>query len=54
MDNCQERVGIRTKTTMANVVVNTTAAKEHVAEAERKIRVVNERCRGVVCTLPFT
>jgi hypothetical protein len=39
---------------LPNVVVNTTAAKEHVAEAERMIRVVKERCRGVICTLPFT
>ena len=35
-------------------VCNTTAAKEHVAEAERKIRVVKERNRGVVNTLQFT
>ena len=36
------------------IVCNTNAAKEHVAEAERKIRVVKERNRGVLNTLPFT
>ena len=30
------------------------SAKGHVAEDERKIRVVKERNRGVVNTLPFT
>ena len=43
----------KVKNELPNVVVNTTAAKEHVAEAERKIRVVKERGRGVICTLPF-
>jgi hypothetical protein len=32
---------------------NTTAAKEHVSEAERGIRTVKERTRGVIATLPF-
>jgi hypothetical protein len=32
---------------------NTTAAKEHVSEAERGIQMVNERTRGVIATLPF-
>ena len=44
----------KVKLELPNVVVNTTAAKEHVAEAERIIRVVKERYRGVICTLPFT
>ena len=35
------------------IVCNITAAKEHVAEAERKIRVVKERNIGVVNTLMF-
>jgi hypothetical protein len=44
----------KVKAELPSVVVNTTAAKEHVAEAERMIRVVKERSRGVICTLPFT
>ena len=36
------------------IVCNTTLEKEHVAEAEKKIRVVKELNRGVVNTLPFT
>jgi hypothetical protein len=32
---------------------NTTATKEHVSEAERGIRTVKERTRGVLATLPF-
>ena len=42
------------KELLPTIVCNTTAAKEHVAEAERKIRVVKEQSRGVVNTLPFT
>ena len=42
------------KELLLTIVCNTTAAKEHVAESERKIRVVKERNRGVVNTLPFT
>ena len=44
----------KVKVELLNVVVNTTAAKEHVAEAKRIIRVVKERYREVICTLPFT
>ncbi len=33
---------------------NTTAAKEHVSEAERTIRTVKERTRGLLGTLPFS
>jgi hypothetical protein len=32
---------------------NTTAAKEHVSEAERTIRTLKERTRGLLATLPF-
>ncbi len=32
---------------------NTTAAKEHVSKAERAIRTIKERMRGLVATLPF-
>ncbi len=35
------------------VECNTTAAKEHVSEAERTIRTVKERTRGLLGTLPF-
>ena len=42
------------KELLPTIVCNTTSAKEHVAEAEIKIRVVKERNRGVVNTLPFT
>ena len=41
------------KELLPTIVCNTIAAKEHVAESERKIRVVKERNRGVVNTLPF-
>jgi hypothetical protein len=36
-----------------SVNINTTAASEHVREIERKIRVVNEQARGIICTLPY-
>jgi hypothetical protein len=35
------------------LTVNTTAAKEHVPEVERKIRLIKERGRGILNTLPF-
>ena len=35
------------------IQVNTTAAREHVGEIERGIRVVKERARAVVSTLPY-
>jgi hypothetical protein len=38
---------------MPTVECNTTAVKEHVSEAERSIRTVKERTRGIVTTLPF-
>ena len=44
----------KVKELLLTIVCNTTAAKEHVVEAERKTRVVKERNRGVVNTLPFT
>ena len=50
MDRELEKV----KELLPTIVFNTTAAKEHIAEAERKIRVVKEQNRGVVNTLPFT
>ena len=39
---------------MPNVVCNTAAAKEHVTDIERKIRVVKERARGTMAVLPFS
>jgi hypothetical protein len=41
------------KPLMPRVECNTTAAKEHVSEAERTIRTLKERMRGLVATLPF-
>ena len=38
---------------MPHVECNTTAAKEHVSEAERTIRTIKERTRGFLGTLPF-
>ena len=35
------------------VKINTTAAKEHVPEIERRIRLIKERGRGILNTLPF-
>ncbi len=35
------------------LAVNTTAAKEHVPEVERRIRLIKERGRGILNTLPF-
>ncbi len=35
------------------LAVNTTAAKEHVPEVERRIQLIKERGRGILNTLPF-
>jgi hypothetical protein len=35
------------------LAINTTAAKEHVTEVEQKIRLIKERGRGILNTLPF-
>ncbi len=35
------------------LAVNTTAAKEHVPEVERRIRLIKERGNGILNTLPF-
>ena len=42
------------KPLMPRVECNTTAAKEHVSEAERTIRTLKERMRGLLGMLPFT
>jgi hypothetical protein len=39
---------------LPSIVANTTAAREHVSEIERRIRTIKERGRGVKNTLPFT
>ncbi len=41
------------KNILPTVECNTTAAKEHVSEAEHSIRTVKERTRGLIGTLPF-
>jgi hypothetical protein len=41
------------KPLMPSVECNTTAAKEHVSEAERTIRTLKEQVRGLLNTLPF-
>jgi hypothetical protein len=38
---------------LPNVTINTTAAMKHVGEIERKIRVIKERARGTMNTLPY-
>jgi hypothetical protein len=44
----------KVKGLMPRVECNTTAAKEHISKAERSIRTVKERTRGIVMMLPFT
>ncbi len=41
------------RTMMPHVALNTMAAREHVREAERKIRVIKEKARGTFNTLPY-
>ncbi|KAL7461401.1 hypothetical protein ACHAXS_001822 [Conticribra weissflogii] len=41
------------KNHLLNVVVNTTAASEHVGDVERCLRVIKERARAVVSGLPY-
>ncbi len=38
---------------LLNIILNTTAAREHVGEIERKIRVVKERARSMISILPY-
>ncbi len=42
------------KDLLTHVALNTTAAREHVGKIEQKIRVINERARGTINTLPYT
>jgi hypothetical protein len=50
MDNEFEKV----RDHILDATMNTPAASEHVGEIERKIRVIKERSRGIICTLPYT
>ena len=38
---------------LPSVAINTTAAREHVGEIEQKVRVIKERARGTINTLPY-
>ncbi len=40
------------KDLLPNIALNTTAAREHVGEIGRKIRVIKKRARGTISTLP--
>ncbi len=42
------------KPLMPSIECSTTAAKEHVSEAEQTIRTLKERMRGLLAMLPFT
>jgi hypothetical protein len=42
------------KPLLPNVTLNMTAAREHIGEIERKIRVNKERARSTVNTLPYS
>jgi hypothetical protein len=41
------------KNLVPTIVINTTAANEHVPEIERQIRLIKERGRGILNTLPY-
>jgi hypothetical protein len=41
------------KDLLTHVALNTTAAREHVDKIEQKIRVIKERARGTINTLPY-
>jgi hypothetical protein len=41
------------KDVLPNITINTTAAREHVGEIERKIQVIKERARGTMATLSY-
>ncbi len=49
MDNEFDKV----KDHVSHAILNTPAASEHVGDIERQIRVIKERCRGILCTLPY-
>ncbi len=41
------------KDLLPNIALNTTATQEHVGETKKKIRVIKERARGTISTLPY-
>jgi hypothetical protein len=41
------------KDLLPNIALNTMAVLEHMGEIERKIRVMKERARGTISTLPY-
>jgi hypothetical protein len=41
------------RTMMPHMALNTTGAREHVREVERKIKVIKERARGAFNILPY-
>ncbi len=41
------------KNLLPYITLNTTAAREHIGEIEQKIRVIKERARGTINTLPY-
>jgi hypothetical protein len=38
---------------LLDITINTTAAREHVEEIERKIQVIKEKAGGTINTLPY-
>jgi hypothetical protein len=48
-----EFVSLRHNSSLAGIVLNTTAANEHVPKIERQIRVIKECVRATRHTLPF-
>ena len=49
MDNKFDKV----KDHVSHAILNTLAASKHVGDIERRIRVIKEHCRGILCTLPY-
>ncbi len=41
------------KNLLAHVALNTTVAREYVGKIEQKIRVIKQRARGMINTLPY-
>ncbi len=50
MDNEFEKV----RDYVHHTTLNTTMAAEHVGDIEHRVWVIKERCRGIICTLPYT
>ncbi len=41
------------KNPMPHIALNTMVVREHVSEIKQKFRVINERARGTINTLPY-